>query len=236
LKGRSRVRFASRVPSMRPSPEGKAYLFAGIVFLIVTSLNEADFMTTNWGNINPLAHEKKGIEKWIGWAKAHQELVAVAAIVIMLLGIGIPYYFHSQEQSEKDAQGVLSLGQYYLHSTVDPKNGPFKSDVERTQHALQTFQRILTDYSGSKTTKIARYYVAKCQFELGQLPQAYGNFDAASQDLKDNPLGDEAYIGKILCLVAQNQMPQAATLAETFLKDHSDSFIAGEIRVNLADI
>ncbi len=117
-----------------------------------------------------------------------------------------------------------------------PKKGPFKSVVERTQNALQTFQRILTDHSGTKTSKIARYYVAKCQYDLGQYQQAYGSFDTASQQLKDNPMGDEAYFGKVLCLEAQNQLPQAATLAEAFLKDHPDSFITAELRLNLSDI
>src|SRR5580692_8961011 len=145
-------------------------------------------MATILGNFNPNLKEKSAVEKGMVWAKAHQEIVAVSVIVLMLLGVGIPYYFHSLDQNEKDAQGVLSLGQYYLHAQVDPQKGPFKSVVERTQNALQTFQRILTDYSGTKTTKIARYYVAKCQYDLGQVQQAYGSFDTASQQLKDNPL------------------------------------------------
>ena len=150
--------------------------------------------------------------------------------------LGIPYYLHSQAKSENDAKGVLNLGQYYLHSQVDPKNGPFKSEAERDQQALQTFQRIVTDYSGTKTASLSRYYVAKCQLSLGQFSQAYTSFDASNQDLKGTPLGDEAYLGKIMCLEAQNQWAPAATLSETFLKDHSDSFIAPEIRLALAAI
>ena len=192
-------------------------------------------MTNTFGKFNQ-TKEKTTVEKGLSWAKAHQEIVAVSVIIILVLGILIPYMIHSRDQNEKDAQGVLSLGQYYLHAQVDPQKGPFKSVVERNQNALQTFQRILTDYSGTKTAKIARYYVAKCQYDLGQLQQAYGSFDAANQQLKDNPMGDEAYFGKILCLEAQNQLPQAALLAETFIKDHPDSFILAELRLNLSDI
>jgi tetratricopeptide (TPR) repeat protein len=188
------------------------------------------------GNFNPHLKEKSAAEKGLAWAKAHQEIVAVSVIVLLLMGVGIPYYFRSLDQNEKDAQGVLSLGQYYLHAQVDAQKGPFKSEVERSQNALKTFQRILTDYSGTKTTKIAGYYVAKCEYDLGQFQQAYGSFDAANQQLKGNPLGDEAYFGKILCLEAQNQLPQAVTLAEAFLKDHPDSFITAELRLNLSDL
>lgn len=193
-------------------------------------------MATLLGNFNQSMKQKSAAEKGLAWAKAHQEIVAVSVIVLLLLGVGIPYYFRSLDQNEKDAQGVLSLGQYYLHAQVDAQKGPFKSEVERSQNALKTFQRILTDYSGTKTTKIAGYYVAKCEYDLGQFQQAYGSFDAASQQLKDNPLGDEAYFGKILCLEAQNQLPQAVTLAETFLKDRPDSFITAEVRLNLSDL
>ncbi len=193
-------------------------------------------MATHLGGLKPLLREKSKTEKWLDWAKAHQEFIMVTGIVLLLLAIGIPYVLHSREQSEKDAQGVLSLGQYYFHSPVDPKNGPFKTDVERLQQTLQTFQRILTDYSSTQAAKLARYYVAKCQYSLGQYTQAYANFDLCTQELRDVPLGEEAYLGKILCLEAQNEFPQAATWAETFLKEHPDSFLTAEIRLDLSDI
>ncbi len=193
-------------------------------------------MATHWSGLNPIPHEKSETEKWLDWAKAHQEFIAVAGIVLLLVGIGVPYILHSREQSEKDAQEVLNRGQYYLHSPVDPQNGPFKSDVEKYKQSLQTFQRILTDYSGTQTAKLARYYAAKCEYSLGQYTQAYASFDTATQELKDIPLGDEAYLGKILCLESQNQFPQAATIAEAFLRDHSTSFIGSELRLELSDI
>jgi len=193
-------------------------------------------MATHWGGLKPIVHEKSDLEKGLAWAKAHQEFIAVAGIVLLLIGIGIPYLIHNREQNEKDAQSVLFQGQYYLHSQVDPKNGPFRSEVEKYQQSLQTFQHILTDYSGTQTAKLARYYAAKCQYELGQYIQSYAGFDTATQELKDMPLGDEAYLGKILCLEAQNQYPQAGLLAESFLKDHSGSFIASEMRLELSNI
>ncbi len=189
-------------------------------------------MSIQW----PGQQQKNPFEKWLAWAKAHQEFIAVAGIVLLLIGIGIPYLIHNREQSEKDAQGVLNLGQYYLRSQVDPKNGPFKSDVEKYQQSLQTFQRILTDYSGTQSAKLARYYAAKCQYQLGQYTQSYASFDTSTQELRDLPLGDEAYLGKILCLEAQNQYPQAGLIAESFLRDHTDSFIGGEMRLELSTI
>src|SRR5258708_38689288 len=100
-------------------------------------------MTTNLGNLQLNSQKKSGIQDWLEWAKTHQEIIAVIGIIVILLGIGIPYYFHSRAQSATEAQGVLSLGQYYLHSPVDPKNGPFKTNWEKNQQALQTFQHLI---------------------------------------------------------------------------------------------
>lgn len=175
-------------------------------------------------------------QKALAWAKAHQEIVAISTILFFLLLVGIPYYLNSREQSEKDAMGVLNLGQYYIHSQVDPVHGPFKSEGEKQQQALQTFLRITTDYAGTSTAKLARFYAAKCQMTLAQYPLAYSSFEEASQELKGTPLGVESYLGKILCLEAQNQSAQAMTLAESFLKENPDSFLGSEIRLNLADL
>lgn len=193
-------------------------------------------MAIHWGNLKPVARDKSAVEKWLDWAKAHQEYIVVAGILLLLLAIGIPYYLHSQAQSEKDAQNALNLGQYYLRMPVDPKNGPFKTDVDKYNQAQTTFQRITTDFASTKTAKLARYFEAECQYHSGQLNQAAANFDVAAQELKDVPLGDEANLGKILCLEGENQYSQAAASAEVFLKLHPDSFIAPEIRLVLSDI
>jgi TolA-binding protein len=192
-------------------------------------------MTVNWGNIKQSTPGEQASQKWLAWFKAHQEIVAVIGIIVILAGIGVPYYLHSQQQNEKDAQNVLNLGQMYLRMPIDPKNG-FKSAAERNQQALQTFQRIVTDYPGTPTSKIARYYVAKTQYFQGLYTQSYASFDIASHELKETPLGPEAYFGKILSLEGQNLWQQAAAAAEQFLKENPDDYIVPQIRLNLADV
>jgi predicted negative regulator of RcsB-dependent stress response len=191
-------------------------------------------MTTPFGHVEPVGQNP--IQKYLDWAKKHQEAVFVAIILVILIGVGLPYYQHSREKADLDAQNVLGLGQYYQHSPVDPKNGPFKTEAEREQMALQTFQRIVNDYGGTPTAKIARFYVAKDQLAMRQFAQAYSNFEVASNELKGTPLGDEALFGRILAIESQGQFLQAVTLAESFMKDHSTSFIAPEVGLTLADL
>jgi len=131
--------------------------------------------------------EKSEVQKWIDWAKQHQEMVFVGGMVVLLIAIGIPYYIHSQTKANDDAQGVFSLAQYYQHAGVDPKNGPFKSEDEKNQQALSTYQRVVNDFAGTPTAKLARYFVAKDQLLLRQNAMAYSSFDTASQELKGTP-------------------------------------------------
>jgi len=192
-------------------------------------------VSINWGNTKPIAEQKSAVENWIRWAKTHQETLAVIGIVIILISIGIPYYFHSQEQSEKDAMAALSVGQYYLQSQVDPKKGSFKSSDEKNQEALKTFHRITTDYAGTNTAKVAKFYEAKCQFLLGQYPQAYASFENASRELKNTPLADQAFLDKVLCLETQGQWEQAIARYVSFLIENPNSFIAPEVHFHLAE-
>ncbi len=192
-------------------------------------------MTTPFGH-HTHQPQRHLFQRSLDWAKKHQEIVFVGGILIFLIGFGIPYYQHNQQKADQDAQGVMGLAQYYQHSPINAKTGPFKTEEERTQMALQTFQRILNDFSGTPTSKIARFYVAKNQLDLRQFTQSYPNFERAGSELKGTPLADEAQLGKILCLEGQNQMLQAIAQAEAFMRDHADSFIAPEVGLNLADL
>jgi FimV-like protein len=169
-------------------------------------------------------------------AKAHQEALAVAGIIVIILSLFVPYYLKSRAQSEKDAADVLNLGQYYLRANVDPQNGPFKSEGEKYQQCLQTFQRIKTDFPGTSSSKVGEYYLAKCQYFMGQYTQSYSNFEEASRELKGTPLGDEAEVGQILSLVAQKQWEPSEQLALAFVSNHPDSFLIPEVKLDLSDI
>lgn len=169
------------------------------------------------------------------WAKSHQEVLAVGALVLLLLIFGVPYYLKSQRQTEKDASNMLNMAEYYLNSNVDAKNGPFKTEHEKYQQSLETFQRVLNNYSGTPSARIAQYYVGKCQYMMGQYSQAYASFDAAQGELKDSPLGDAAALGKIHSMAVQDKNTEAITLYETFFKENPDSYLGPEAKLGYSD-
>jgi predicted negative regulator of RcsB-dependent stress response len=169
------------------------------------------------------------------WAKSKQEVLAVSVIFILLLVVGIPYYLKSREQAERDAVQKLSVAQYYLNAQVDAKNGPFKSETEKYQAALQQFQQVTQQGAGTGAAKVAQYYVGKCQLILNQYPSAYVSFDEASQRLKGTPLGEAAWVGKATALVLQQKWNDAASEMEKCLVQYPDGFLAPTVRMNLSD-
>lgn len=193
-------------------------------------------MTSQWDDLKSSVSETVFWKNWLQKAKAHQEALAVIGIIVIVIALFVPYYLRNKAQSEKDAAGVLNLGQYYLRANVDPQNGPFKSEAEKYQQCLQTFQRIKTDFPGTSSSKLAEYYLAKCEYFMGQYAQAYSGFDEASRQLRGTPLGDESQVGQILSLIAQKQWDQSQQLALSFLSGHPDSFLVPEVKLDLSDI
>jgi len=184
---------------------------------------------------SPTTTDKRTFEDLLRWARAHQEAVAVAGVLLLLTLLGVPYYLYSRDKNEKDSLNVLNLAQFYFHAEVNPERG-FKTNTEKFQQALVAFQRVTTDYRGTHSARIAQFYVGKCQFYLGQYSTAYSSFDQASRDLKGTALSEEAAYGRVLCLEAQKQYPQALTIGETFLAENPDSFLVPEVQVTLAEI
>ncbi len=191
---------------------------------------------SNWKpNLHIEIEQKEPWEKALEWAKSKQEILAVAAILILLVSVGIPYYLKSQAQTEKDALQKLNVAQYYLGSKVDPKNGPFKTDDEKYKNSLQQFEQIYQQDAGTWAAKAAQFYVAKCQLIMGQNSQAYVSFDEASQRLKGTPLGEASMLGKAMALVMQEKWPEAIGVYNAYLTQYPNGFLVEEARMNMAD-
>jgi len=179
--------------------------------------------------------DKTPLHKILVWAKGKQEIIAVSFLVVLLVSVGIPYYLKSKAESESTGMQKLNVAQYYLTSHVDPKNGPFKSDREKYQAALQQFQQVAQQNAGTYAAKAAKYYEGKCQLVMGQYAQAYVSFDEAAQRLKDSPLGEAALLGKASSLVMQVKWADAAKVYEQYTVQYPAGFLIGEMRLHLAD-
>ena len=169
------------------------------------------------------------------WAKSRLEVLAVAVIFILLLAVGIPYYLKSREQAEKDAVQKLSVAQYYLDAQVDAKNGPFKTNAEKYQAALQQFQQVTQMGAGTWSAKVAQFYIGKCQLVLNQFSPAYVSFDESAQRLKGTPLGEASWVGKATALLFQQKYKEAAVVMEQCLVQYPEGYLAPTVRMDLAD-
>lgn len=191
---------------------------------------------SNW--TPTLQHDFEDKTPWVKfqeWAKKKQEVLAISVIVVLLLSVGVPYYLKSRQQAEQDAAQKLSIAQYYLSAHVDAKNGPFKSEAEKYQAALQQFQQVSQQGAGTGAAKVALFYVGKCQLIMGQSSQAYVSFDEAAQKLKGTPLGQAAWVGKGTALLLQQKWAEAAKIFETYLTQYPDGYLTTKVRLDLAD-
>ena len=93
--------------------------------------------------------------------------IVVAAIVLVVLGyVGIKKWYG--EPREKEAAGEMFMAENYFGNYDYEKalNG------DEATNALG-FIDIMSDYKGTKSANLARYYAGICEMHLGQFDEAY---------------------------------------------------------------
>lgn len=117
-------------------------------------------------------------------------LIVVATIVVVVLGyFGLKKWYF--EPREKEAAGEMFMAENYFDNYDYEKalNG------DQTTNALG-FIDIISDYSGTKTANLARYYAGICELRLGQYEEAIGHLkkysgkDAYTKALAVMAIGD----------------------------------------------
>ena len=116
--------------------------------------------------------------------------IVVAAIVVVVLGFfGLKKWYF--EPREKEAAGEMFMAENYFDNY----------DYEKALNGDQTtnslgFIDIMSDYRGTKTANLARYYAGICELRLGQYEEAidhlkkYSGKDAYTKALAVMAIGD----------------------------------------------
>ena len=179
--------------------------------------------------------DKNNFESFKNWAKLHQEFIAILIIVILIIGIGLPYYLNSVATNNKKSMAMLNMGIYYLNAPVGPQSA-FKTEVEKYQECSTFFNKVKNLYPGTQAYNIAYYYLGKCDLFLQNYMLASKYFKLAYKKLKNTPLGQEAFIGVGMCYISQSQWNPAILIFEKYLKIYPNGFLREEARFNLAKI
>jgi len=103
--------------------------------------------------------------------------MAGGGLIVAAVAVAIFLYVSSRENSASGAFGAALTTFHAPVSQGEPQgpNAPaqrFKTDKEKYEQALKEFNDVSSSYSWFAQGKLAGYYSALCQRELGNLPEA----------------------------------------------------------------
>ena len=130
----------------------------------------------------------------------HKQRVALAAMVgvgALAVGLGLYFYIRSQ-QNRAAAAFATALNTYHAPVLTSPPDIPnlesYKTSNEKNEKALAAFNSVAQEYSSYAAGRLARYYAAICQRELGKYAEAEQEFQALSRS-GDEKLASLAKVG-----------------------------------------
>ena len=122
---------------------------------------------------------------WRDFLVTNRRLLSMGlAIGILALGAGFAtYYFVRSSQNKAAAALAKAMDTYHIES--------YKTNDEKNTKALDEFSRVASDYSHYAAGRLARYYAAVCERDLGKFGDAEKSFQevAAGSDKQLGALG-----------------------------------------------
>jgi predicted negative regulator of RcsB-dependent stress response len=156
-----------------------------------------------------LKHDEfvESVAEATGFVRGHGRTIAIVvgiAVAAAILVFG--YRFYAERQSLRAETG-LGKAMRTFHATVrapggstlpsDPEEITFPSDSDKYQAALKEFGELAQKFPRTRAARVARYYSALSQFQLGQT-------DAAMKTLEELGASDDREIASL----AKFQMAQ----------------------------
>jgi predicted negative regulator of RcsB-dependent stress response len=130
---------------------------------------------------------------------ANGKKIGVAAVIVLLLALGVYGGLQYLDRMEAKAQETLGKGIDFFHApvTADATDDPyakgsvptFRSDLAKYKAAAKEFSAIVDGRSFGKITVVARYYLGLSQLQIGQKQEAIRNLESVSSDSKERTLG-----------------------------------------------
>ena len=131
---------------------------------------------------------------------AHKKKISlVVAVSVGALAVGLGLYFYIRGQQSNAASAFAkALNTYHAQVLAAPPNIPnlksFTTNDAKNQQALEEFTTVAREYSSYAAGRLARYYAAICQRELGNYAEAEKEFQSLSQ-MGDAKLASLAKLG-----------------------------------------
>ncbi len=126
-----------------------------------------------------------------------RKIAVVAGLVVAVLIAILGYRLYAERQSVR-AETALGKAMQTFHARVrqpsepapDPEETTFASDSVKYQTALKEFTDLAQKYPRTRASRVARYYSALCELQLGQP-------DAATKTLEELAVSDDREIASL---------------------------------------
>jgi predicted negative regulator of RcsB-dependent stress response len=188
----------------------------------------------------------QAIMELVEFFRDNGQKVAIAAVVIVLLAIGIYGGMQYLDYRQTQAQQQLGKGMTFFHAQVSPDasddpyaKGPtpvFRSEGAKYHAAAKEFSSVVSGFGYSKLSVVARYYLGLTQLQLGQKKEAIQNLETVANNSRDRTVG---YLAKKVLateyLAAGNYLG-AKGLLEGMIRDPQCDLPKEDLSIDLAKV
>lgn len=155
------------------------------------------------------------------WGEMHKKQLLIGLIVVVVVGLGIAYYFVHQGQQQENANDALSK----LMVRTSP-NAPETSP--------EAFLKVAAEYPDTDAGQRALLLGASALFTQGNYDEARAQFQRFLQAHSDSPFAAEAALGVATCLEAQGKTDDAITSYRNVAEHYQTPNVVPQAKLALA--
>jgi predicted negative regulator of RcsB-dependent stress response len=172
-----------------------------VIFLAYSHSRKVSVGTTKLTRKEILAEDPvhQAIMELVEFFRENGKKVGIAAVVVVLLAIGIYGGMQYLDFRQTQEQEQLGKGMEFFHAQVssdaadDPyAKGPtpiFRTETAKYQAAAKEFSSVLSGFGSTKLSVVARYYLGLTQLKLGQKKDAIKNLETVANNSRDRTVG-----------------------------------------------
>ena len=156
------------------------------------------------------------------WGDKNKKLLIGVLIALVVVGIGLAFYFSHQSEEQSDANNALSKLTTHEATPTAPAATP------------EALLGISTDYAGTDAAQRAELLAAGEFFAAGKFDQAHTQFEKFLQNYSDSPFKPQAGLGLAACLDAEGKTNDAVSAYQSVVEHYPNMNVAAAARMALA--
>lgn len=179
---------------------------------------------------------RKTLTETSSWAVENLKLIALVVLLVIVGSLAVWGWRTWSEYRTEKVQTALAEALAIYHGEIRAADaGPdtrsafekpkysFTSEQERNEKALQAFQAVVEDYSGT-VAELAQYYVAVISYEMGQADEARRAMREVVNSAGSADIRNLARNALSQYLAAAGQKAESTALLDEILQEPSPNF------------